>query len=56
MAREKYRPQELYAVLRDPNLWIHWVDTNGEIHHTPRSLQGIIPKDAIIDHGSEYWN
>lgn len=48
MPREKYRPEELYAVLRDPNLWLTWVDGNGEVHHTPRSLRGILPDDAQI--------
>ncbi len=48
MAREKYRPELLYESLRDPNFWIHWVDANGEIHHTPRSLQAIIPEDATV--------
>jgi len=27
-------------------MWIHWVDANGEEHHTPRSLAAIIPPDA----------
>ena len=50
MAREKYRPEQLYEGLRNPKMWIHWVDANGEIHHTPRSLQGIIPADAKYVH------
>ena len=55
MAREKYRPEELYAVLRNPDLWVHWVDSIGEIHHTPRALQAFNPEEATIDYGSEFW-
>tara|TARA_Y100001951_G_C11140283_1_gene183252 strand:- start:10 stop:162 length:153 start_codon:yes stop_codon:yes gene_type:complete len=48
MAREKYRPEELYRLLSDPIFWTTWVDRNGEVHHTPRSLLGILPDDAQI--------
>jgi hypothetical protein len=48
MAREKYRSEELIPVLQDPNLWVHWVDANGELHHTPKSLLAIIPSDATF--------
>jgi hypothetical protein len=56
MAREKYRPEALYEALRDPNMWVHWIDADGEMHHTPRSLRAIIPDDATFDYGSEYWS
>ena len=46
MAREKYDLSQITANLSNPELWIHWVDANGEIHHTPRSLAAIIPPDA----------
>jgi hypothetical protein len=46
MAREKYELSLLMGALRNPDLWIHWVDANGEEHHTPRSLAAIIPPDA----------
>ena len=48
MAREKYLPEELYRLLSDPIFWTTWVDRNGEVHHTPRSLLGILPDDAQI--------
>jgi hypothetical protein len=48
MAREKYRSEELIPVLQDPNLWVHWVDANGELHHTPKSLLAIVPDDATF--------
>jgi hypothetical protein len=46
VAREKYDLSVLIQTLSDPNLWVHWVDANGEEHHTPRSLAAIIPSDA----------
>lgn len=46
MAREKYEISQLIPVLANPEFWIHWVDANGEVHHTPRSLAAIIPPDA----------
>jgi len=46
MAREKYELSLLLGALSNPALWIHWVDANGEKHHTPRSLAAIIPPDA----------
>ena len=48
MAREKYRSEELIPVLQDPNLWVHWVDANGELHHTPKSLLAIVPDAATF--------
>ncbi|SVA55141.1 uncharacterized protein METZ01_LOCUS107995 [marine metagenome] len=48
MAREKYRPDLLHSGLSDPNFWVHWVDANGELHHTPKSLLAILPPDATI--------
>jgi hypothetical protein len=48
VAREKYDASLIIPVLADPNLWIEWVDINGEVHHTPRSLAAIIPPDANI--------
>ena len=48
MAREKYYLNLITDGLADPNFWIHWVDENGEEHHTPRSLAAIIPKTATI--------
>jgi hypothetical protein len=48
MAREKYRPEELLDALANPDLWVTWVDVNGEKHHTPRSLLAILPEDAEI--------
>ena len=46
MAREKYELGLLMGALSNSALWIHWVDANGEEHHTPRSLAAIIPLDA----------
>lgn len=44
MAREKYVPA--YDYLADACFWVHWLDGNGELHHTLRSLSAIIPADA----------
>ena len=48
MAREKYRGDLLLDALANPQLWVHWVDENGQQHHTPKSLAAIIPKTAKI--------
>jgi hypothetical protein len=48
MAREKYKPESLYAELANPHHWVHWVDENGEQHHTPRSLASLIPPTGKI--------
>jgi|TARA_Y100001949_G_C15768168_1_gene235194 hypothetical protein len=48
MAREKYRPELLFGPLSEPWFWVHWVDSNGELHHTPKSLLAILPDDATI--------
>jgi hypothetical protein len=48
MAREKYRSEELLGALSNPDLWAHWVDENGEMHHTPKSLLAILPEGAKI--------
>ena len=48
MAREKYHLNLITDGLANPNLWIHWVDENGEQHHTPKSLAAIIPTTAKI--------
>ena len=48
MAREKYRPDLLFDALANPQFWVHWVDSNGELHHTPKSLLAILPDDATI--------
>jgi hypothetical protein len=48
MAREKYELSHITGNLSNPDFWIHWVDANGEEHHTPRSLAAIIPLDAKI--------
>tara|TARA_Y100001951_G_scaffold102718_1_gene109955 strand:+ start:973 stop:1152 length:180 start_codon:yes stop_codon:yes gene_type:complete len=44
MAREKYVPA--YDYLADACFWVHWLDGNGNLHHTLRSLSAIIPADA----------
>jgi len=44
MAREKYVPA--YDYLADACFWVHWLDSNQELHHTLRSLSAIIPADA----------
>lgn len=48
MAREKYELSLLRDGLTNPNFWVHWVDANGELHHTPKSLLAILPDDATI--------
>jgi hypothetical protein len=48
MAREKYQPDLLLDALANPNFWVHWVDANGELHHTPKSLMAIVPDDATF--------
>ena len=48
MAREKYELSQITGNLADPNMWIHWVDENGQQHHTPKSLAAIIPETAKI--------
>ncbi len=46
MAREKYEISQLIPTLANPDFWIEWVDIDGEVHHTPRSLAAIIPPNA----------
>jgi hypothetical protein len=48
VAREKYEISQLIPTLANPDFWIEWVDTNGEVHHTPRSLAAVIPSSAKI--------
>jgi hypothetical protein len=48
MAREKYQPDLLLDALANPNFWVHWVDANGELHHTPKSLLAIVPENATF--------
>lgn len=48
MAREKYELSQITSNLANSNMWIHWVDNNGEEHHTLRSLAAIIPETAKI--------
>lgn len=48
MAREKYELSQIIGNLTDPDMWVHWVDTNGQQHHTPKSLAAIIPQTAKI--------
>ena len=48
MAREKYHLNLITDVLANPHMWVHWVDENGEQHHTPKSLAAIIPNTAKI--------
>ena len=48
MAREKYYLNLITDGLANPNMWIHWVDENGEEHHTLKSLAAIIPETAKI--------
>jgi hypothetical protein len=48
MAREKYELSQIIGNLTSPHMWVHWVDENGEQHHTPKSLAAIIPKTAKI--------
>jgi hypothetical protein len=48
MAREKYQPDLLLEALANPDFWVHWVDANGELHHTPKSLLAIVPSNATF--------
>lgn len=48
MAREKYYLNLITDGLANPHMWVHWVDENGEQHHTPKSLAAIIPITAKI--------